>query len=97
MVRHWREFMSILVNKDTAVVVQGITGRDGKFHTQQMLEYGTQIVSGVTPGKAGQSVDGVPVYNTVQDAVDATRPLFMSELLLPRTRYTKPPTRESNS
>ncbi len=72
MVRHWREFMSILVNKDTAVVVQGITGRDGKFHTQQMLEYGTQIVSGVTPGKAGQSVGGVPVYNTVQDAVDAT-------------------------
>ena len=72
MVRHWREFMSILVNKDTAVVVQGITGRDGKFHTQQMLEYGTQIVSGVTPGKAGQNVDGVPVYNTVQDAVDAT-------------------------
>lgn len=72
MVRHWREFMSILVNKDTAVVVQGITGRDGKFHTQQMLEYGTQIVSGVTPGKAGQSVDGVPVYNTVQDAVDLT-------------------------
>ena len=64
--------MSILVNKDTAVVVQGITGRDGKFHTQQMLEYGTQIVSGVTPGKAGQNVDGVPVYNTVQDAVDAT-------------------------
>ena len=64
--------MSILVNKDTAVVVQGITGRDGKFHTQQMLEYGTNIVSGVTPGKAGQNVSGVPVYNTVQDAVDAT-------------------------
>ena len=64
--------MSILVNKDTAVVVQGIPGRDGKFHTQQMLEYGTNIVSGVTPGKAGQNVSGVPVYNTVQDAVDAT-------------------------
>ena len=72
MVRHWREFMSILVNNDTAVVVQGITGRDGKFHTQQMLEYGTNIVSGVTPGKAGQNTSGVPVYNTVQDAVDAT-------------------------
>ena len=72
MVRQWREFMSILVNKDTAVVVQGITGRDGKFHSQQMVEYGTKIVSGVTPGKAGQNVNGVPVYNTVQDAVDVT-------------------------
>ena len=64
--------MAIFVNENTRVVVQGITGRDGKFHTQQMLEYGTNIVSGVTPGKAGQNVSGVPVYNTVQDAVDAT-------------------------
>ena len=64
--------MSILVNKDTTVVVQGITGRDGKFHTQQMLEYGTDIVAGVTPGKAGQDVEGVPVYNTVHDAIEAT-------------------------
>jgi succinyl-CoA synthetase alpha subunit len=64
--------MSIVVNKDTKVIVQGITGRDGGFHTQQMLEYGTQIVGGVTPGKAGQEVHGVPVFNTVEDAVLAT-------------------------
>lgn len=64
--------MSILVNEETKVIVQGITGRDGSFHTRQMLEYGTQIVAGVTPGKGGQSVDDVPVFNTVKDAVDAT-------------------------
>lgn len=64
--------MSILVDKNSKVVVQGITGRDGKFHTQQMLSYGTKIVAGVTPGKSGQDVEGVPVFNTVQDAVQAT-------------------------
>ncbi|MBI4552781.1 MAG: succinate--CoA ligase subunit alpha [Candidatus Latescibacteria bacterium] len=64
--------MSILVNEETKVIVQGITGRDGSFHTRQMLEYGTQVVAGVTPGKGGQTVDGVPVYDTVQEAVDAT-------------------------
>lgn len=64
--------MSILVNEETKVIVQGITGRDGSFHTRQMLEYGTQVVAGVTPGKGGQTVDGIPVYDTVQEAVDAT-------------------------
>jgi succinyl-CoA synthetase alpha subunit len=61
--------MSILVNKDTRVLVQGITGATGAFHTKQMLDYGTNIVAGVTPGKQGQQVEGVPVYNTVYEAV----------------------------
>lgn len=64
--------MSILINKETRVIVQGITGRDGSFHTQQMLDYGTRIAGGVTPGKGGQTVHGVPVFNTVSDAVAAT-------------------------
>jgi len=63
--------MSILVNKDTRLVVQGITGREGMFHTQQMLQYGTLVVAGVTPGKGGGWVEGVPVFDTVQEAVDA--------------------------
>lgn len=61
--------MSILVNKDTRVIVQGITGRDGSFHTRLMLEYGTKVVGGVTPGRKGQRVHGIPVFNTVEDAV----------------------------
>ena len=64
--------MSIYVNKDTRVIVQGITGRQGAFHTEKMLEYGTAIVGGVTPGKAGQKLLGVPVFNTVYDAVKET-------------------------
>jgi succinyl-CoA synthetase alpha subunit len=64
--------MSIWVNKDTKVLVQGITGSVGAFHTKQMLEYGTKIVGGVTPGKAGSKVEGVPVFHTVADAVKAT-------------------------
>ena len=64
--------MGVLVNKDTKVIVQGITGKQATFHTKQMLAYGTKIVAGVTPGKAGQEVEGVPVFNTVKDAVDAT-------------------------
>ena len=64
--------MSILVNKDTKVIVQGITGRSGRFHTQQCVEYGTQIVAGVTPGRGGSDVDGIPVYDTVSEAVEAT-------------------------
>jgi succinyl-CoA synthetase alpha subunit len=64
--------MSILVDKKTRVVVQGITGRDGSFHTQQMLEYGTRVVAGVTPGKAGETLHGVPVFNTLADACRAT-------------------------
>ncbi len=62
--------MSIYVNKDTRVVVQGITGREGQFHTRQCVAYGTNIVAGTTPGKGGQDMDGIPVFDTVQDAVD---------------------------
>ena len=61
--------MSILVDKRTRVVVQGITGNEGLFHTRQMVEYGTRIVAGVTPGKGGQTIDGIPVFNTVAGAV----------------------------
>ncbi|MFB4167511.1 succinate--CoA ligase subunit alpha [Virgibacillus sp. JSM 102003] len=64
--------MSVYVNKDTKVIVQGITGGTAKFHTKQMLEYGTKIVGGVTPKKGGTEVEGVPVFNTVQDAVKET-------------------------
>ncbi|HLT18172.1 MAG TPA: succinate--CoA ligase subunit alpha [Thermomicrobiales bacterium] len=61
--------MSILVNRDTRVLVQGITGREGTFHTGQMVEYGTNVVAGVTPGRGGSAVHGVPVFNTVKEAV----------------------------
>jgi len=64
--------MSVFVNKDTKVIVQGITGSTALFHTKQMLEYGTKIVGGVTPGKGGTEVEGVPVFNTVEEAVKAT-------------------------
>jgi len=64
--------MSIFVDKNSRVVVQGITGREGQFHTRQCVDYGTQVVAGVTPGKAGQNVDDVPVFNTVKAAVAAT-------------------------
>ena len=64
--------MSIYIDKNTKVLVQGITGSVGTFHTKQMLEYGTKIVGGVTPGKAGSKVEGVPVFNTVTEAVKAT-------------------------
>jgi succinyl-CoA synthetase alpha subunit len=60
--------MSILINKETRVLVQGITGREGAFHTEKMLEYGTKIVAGSTPGKGGQVVQGIPVYNSVTEA-----------------------------
>lgn len=64
--------MSILLNKDSRVVVQGITGRSGLFHTQQCREYGTHIVAGVTPGKGGIHIEGIPVFNTVEEAVRYT-------------------------
>ena len=64
--------MSIFVNKDTRVVVQGITGKEGQFHTRNCIDYGTRVVAGVTPGKAGQKMDDVPVFNTVNDAVNTT-------------------------
>jgi succinyl-CoA synthetase alpha subunit len=63
--------MTVLVDKNTRLVVQGITGKEGSFHTQQMIEYGTKVVAGVTPGKGGQkSEHGVPIFNTVKDAVE---------------------------
>jgi succinyl-CoA synthetase alpha subunit len=65
--------VSILVNKDTRLIVQGITGREGQFHTGQMLEYGTKVVGGMTPGHGGETLLGVPIFNTVQDAVTATK------------------------
>ena len=64
--------MSVLVDENTRLVVQGITGSEGSFHAQQMLEYGTQIAAGVTPGKGGQDFAGIPVFNTVSEAVDTT-------------------------
>jgi succinyl-CoA synthetase alpha subunit len=65
--------MSVLVDKNTRLIVQGITGREGSFHTQQMLDYGTKVVGGVTPGKGGTEHLGVPVFNTVAEAVQETR------------------------
>lgn len=64
--------MGILVDNNTRLVVQGLTGREGEFHARQMLDYGTRVVAGVTPGKGGQERLGIPVYNTVKEAVDAT-------------------------
>ncbi len=64
--------MSIFVNKNTRVLVQGITGKEGQFHTRQCVEYGTNIVAGVTPGKGGQKMDDIPVFNTVKSAVKST-------------------------
>src|SRR5574340_329081 len=65
--------MSILLNKDSKVLVQGITGRSGLFHTQQCRDYGTKIVAGVTPGRGGIHIEGIPVFNTVEEAVHYTR------------------------
>ncbi len=65
--------MSILVDKKTRLVVQGITGGEGSFHTEQMIAYGTKVVAGVTPGKGGTDFSGIPVYNTVEDAVKAQK------------------------
>ena len=64
--------MSILVDRETAVIIQGITGRIGSFHCQEMLDYGTNIVGGVTPGRGGEQVNGLPVFDTVQDAIKST-------------------------
>ena len=65
--------MSILIDQNTRVLVQGITGRDGSFHAKGMLEYGTKVVGGVTPGKGGEQVHGIPVFNSVKEAVAATQ------------------------
>ena len=67
--------MSILINKNTRVICQGITGKVGQFHTKGCKEYGTQMVGGVTPGKGGEAVEGVPVFDTVMEAVEKTAAL----------------------
>jgi len=64
--------LGILINKNTRLLVQGITGNEGQFHTRQCIDYGTNVVAGVTPGKGGQTMDDVPVFNTVKEAVDCT-------------------------
>ncbi|MBY8999741.1 MAG: succinate--CoA ligase subunit alpha [Candidatus Heimdallarchaeota archaeon] len=65
--------MAVLLNKSTKVIIQGMTGKQGTFHGKSMIDYGTQIVAGVTPGKGGQEVLGVPIYDTMKEAVDATQ------------------------
>lgn len=65
--------MAIIINENTNVIVQGITGKQGRFHTRQMLAYGTKIVGGVSPGKGGQEVEGIPVYDTVYEAMENER------------------------
>jgi succinyl-CoA synthetase alpha subunit len=92
--------MAILVNADSKVLVQGITGREGEFHTRQMLEYGTKVVAGVTPGKGGQEVAGVPVFDTVKQAVRETARMSPVSSCLRRSPLTpswRLPTRASNS
>jgi succinyl-CoA synthetase alpha subunit len=64
--------MAILIDEGTRLVVQGLTGREGRFHALRNREYGTNVVAGVTPGKAGQDVEGIPVFNTVASAVAET-------------------------
>lgn len=64
--------MAIFVDKETKLLVQGITGKEGQFHTRQCIEYGTQVVAGVTPGKGGQTMDSVPVFNSVREAINET-------------------------
>jgi len=75
--------MSILVNKDTRVLVQGITGREGGFQTERCIEYGTKVVAGVTPGRGGETAFGVPVFNTVADAVRERGPIDCSLIFVP--------------
>ena len=64
--------MSILIDETTPIIVQGMTGDKGSFHTKEMVEYGTNVVGGVTPGKGGSKHQGLPVFNTVKEAVEAT-------------------------
>ncbi len=75
--------MSILVNSNTRVLVQGITGREGSFQTERCIEYGTKVVAGMTPGRGGENVLGVPVFNTVADAVKQAGPIDCSLIFVP--------------
>jgi succinyl-CoA synthetase alpha subunit len=75
--------MSILIDKEKRVLIQGITGREGRARARLMKDYGTQVVAGVTPGKGGQDVDGVPVFDTVQEAWEEAGPLDISVLFIP--------------
>jgi succinyl-CoA synthetase alpha subunit len=75
--------MAILINENTSVLVQGITGRTGAFGTRAMLEYGTKVVAGVTPGRKGETVWGVPVFNTVKEAVSEVGPIDLSVTFVP--------------
>ena len=84
--------MSIYLDRDTRVIVQGITGRMAQFHTKDMLEYGTNVVGGVVPGKGGETVHGVPVFDTVKEAVAATQ-AEASLVFVPPTASWKPPMR----
>ena len=81
--------MSILVNKDTRVLVQGITGREGGFQTERCIEYGTKVVAGCTPGRGGETAFGVPVFNTVADAV-SRQGLIDCSLIFVRCRRCRP-------
>ena len=85
--------MGILIDEGTKVIVQGITGREGRFHTERMLEYGTKIVAGVTPGKGGESVCGVPVFNTVREAREHTD--ANTSIAFVPARFTSPSVREA--
>ena len=76
--------MSILIDNDTKVIVQGITGKEGAFHTEQMVAYGTRVVAGVTPGKGGQSFGGIPVFNTLRDAARVTGATASAVFVPPR-------------
>ncbi|MEM4290760.1 MAG: succinate--CoA ligase subunit alpha [Candidatus Caldarchaeum sp.] len=76
-------YLAILVDENTHVLVQGVTGRQGLFHTRAMIKYGTKVVAGVTPGKGGQVVEGVPVYDSVEEAVDMHRQINTSLVMVP--------------
>src|SRR6185295_2882183 len=77
------DYLSILVNKDTRVIVQGITGREGGFQTERCIEYGTKVVAGCTPGRGGEVAFGVPVFNTIEDAVREQGPIDCSLIFVP--------------
>jgi len=79
--------MSILINKDTKLIVQGITGREGSYHASLMKKYGTKVVAGVTPGKGGHKIEGIPVFNSVFEAMKNTE--ANASILFVPPRFTK--------